>query len=60
MKIVLPKTLAEPGTIPWEKITSNAQREIDMLLSSLMDDLVNQDMDELMVRIEERFRIKNL
>ncbi len=47
MKILLPKTLAEPLTIPWVEIAFDAEREIDKLLVALMDEIEIQEMNTL-------------
>ncbi len=42
MKILLPKTLAEPGTIPWERITFNEVATVNRIWEALrkyLDDM---------------------
>jgi hypothetical protein len=60
MKIVLPKTLAEPLTIPWANINCGMDKEIQDLLDELLnesspnyDDI---DIEELMHKLSERIK----
>lgn len=56
MKIVLPKTLAEPLTIPWKDINNGVDSEIEKLLSALLDEAIHgdTDMEEIMERLHDR------
>ena len=56
MKIKLPKTLAEPLTIPWKNINNGVDREIEKLLSALLDEAIHGDMemDEIMAKLSDR------
>lgn len=54
MKIVLPKTLAEPLTIPWKDINNGVDSEIEKLLSALLDEAIHGDMEEIMERLHDR------
>jgi len=54
MDVKIPKTLMEPGTIPWETIRNEEDRQVDILLHELMGEVVNHDMDELMHQLAAR------
>jgi len=53
VKIVLPRTLAEPGTIPWEMITSGEDIDVDILVNALMEEAETIDFDEIQGLIDE-------
>jgi hypothetical protein len=57
MKILLPKTLLEPGTIPWADMNQAFEpTEIEKLLNELLNETgcSEVDMEELLERIDER------
>ncbi len=58
MKIVLPKSLAEPLTIPWKNINCGMDKEIQDLLDELLHDTSYEDVDieELMHKLSERIK----
>lgn len=57
MKIILPKTLAEPWTIPWENINQALEStEVAKLLDELLNNVgySEEDLEDLLQRIDTK------
>jgi len=57
VKIVLPKTLLEPGTIPWENINQALEsNEVAKLLDELLNKVgcSEEDIEDLLQRIDTK------